>query len=345
MHIIRPIRQQDSEAFQQLALKASTGILTLPRNPERLQQKVVDSLKSFASQATSFDSGKYLFVLEDLENHHIEGCSAIQATAGIPGEEYYYKIETIKSPHRPIESIPAEHRLLVPSLMPVENASEVCTLFVSPVYQKAGIGKLLSLGRYLFIANHRERFKQRMMVEVRGVSDEAGISPFWEHVGRHFCDVDFEEFLALVESKKLSTQDVLPTHPIYYSLLPPSVQDVVGKAHAQSIPALKMLQKEGFDFFDGVDISDAGPKLYAEVNHIRSVKTAQKSKITAIRPHACDQETLRPQFASNLSIDFRACYAEVYPDSEAGVTLDAEAAKALQVTIGDSICYINVKST
>lgn len=344
MHILRPIQQQDSESLKKLAFTATSGILTLPRNPERLKQKMLNSLESFSSQTHPFGDGKYLFVLENLDKHHVEGCSAIHASAGIPGEEYYYKIEIIKTLCRPIENIPAEQKMLIPFIEPVENTSEICTLFLSPIYQQAGIGRLLSLGRFLFIANHRERFKKLIMAELRGVSDDKGIFPFWEYVGRRFCNVDFEEIMALLENKKLQAQDILPTYPIYYSLLPQPVQDIIGKTHMQTIPALKILQKEGFELLDGVDIADAGPKLYADIDNVRTVRLAQKNKITAIFSPYCDQETMRPYFASNLLVDFRACYAEVHPDINNGVAIDAQAAEALQVSIGDSICYVNTKS-
>lgn len=343
MHILRPIRKQDNDSINMLALTASSGILTLPRNPERIKQKVLDSIKTFSSATAPYGQGKYFFALENLENHHVVGCSAIYAAAGIPGEEFYYKYETINTTHRPIDSIPAEQKILVPTLEPVDDTSEICTLYLSPTYQHTGIGRLLSLGRFLYIATHRERFKKRIMAELRGVCDDAGISPFWEFLGRHFCNIDFEAFMALYESKILQAQDILPKYPIYCSLLPQSIQDVLGKTHSQTVPALKLLQKEGFEPLDGVDICDGGPKLYADIDHVRAIKFAQTSKIIGITPPQCEQETLRPYFASNLASDFKACYAEVHSDENNGITLDTKAAKALQVTIGDSICYVKTK--
>lgn len=339
MHIIRPIKIEDNESLNQFALSASSGLLTLTRNPKRLKQKLLDSIESFSSQSSPYGPGIYFFVLEDLDDHHIDGCSAIHAVAGIPGEEFYYKLEVIKPSRRPIENIPVEQKLLVPSVEPVENTSEICTLFLSPTSQKMGIGRLLSLGRFLYIANHRERFQKKIMAELRGVSDAEGISPFWECVGRHFCDIDYEEVMMLFESKTVHAQDLLAAYPIYHSFLPKSAQDVIGKTHIQTLPALKILQKEGFEPLDGVDICDAGPKFYAEIDSVRTVKTSQKAIIKGIMPPSSNQETLRPHFASNTTNEFRACYAEVHPDGGNGVFVDANAAEALQVSIGESICY------
>lgn len=343
MHIIRPIESKDHLSLYQLALSASAGILTLPKSKERLDQKIQNSLQSLASNKPPCTSSIYLFLLENLETKSVQGCCAIHASAGIPGEEYYYKIESIQTLRRPIDAIPAEQKLLVPHPQPIEDTSEVGTLFVNPNYRQAGIGRLLSLSRFLFIAIHRERFQKKVMAELRGLSLDGGIIPFWEHITKCFCPIDFEEFALLFENKTLRALDILPTYPIYYSLLPPSVQEAIGKTHENTMPALKILVREGFELLDGVDISDGGPKLYANIDDVRTVKFAKKGKVKQILLPQCEQETMRPHFASTLSIDFKVCYAEVHANSDKEITIDSEAARALQIDVGDSICYISVK--
>ena len=44
----------------------------------------------------------------------------------------------------------------------------------------AASGSLLARSRYLFIRQHRARFADRILAELRGVIDEAGGSPFWD---------------------------------------------------------------------------------------------------------------------------------------------------------------------
>src|SRR3546814_3733824 len=64
----------------------------------------------------------------------------------------------------------------------LEGSSEVGGLFLHPRERAEGLGLLLARSRYLFIRQHRARFGDRILAELRGVVDEAGASPFWDGV-------------------------------------------------------------------------------------------------------------------------------------------------------------------
>ena len=69
--------------------------------------------------------------------------------------------------------------------------SEHGSLLIGPGNRGAGIGRLASLGRLLFLADHPEPFADMIFAELRGVSDDAGNSPLWTALGRHFFDLPF----------------------------------------------------------------------------------------------------------------------------------------------------------
>ena len=73
-------------------------------------------------------------------------------------------------------------------------------LFLSPDYRKDDNGRLLSLARFLFMAEHIEYFDPIVIAEMRGVVDDHGHSPFWDAVGQHFFDIDFPkaDYLSMV---------------------------------------------------------------------------------------------------------------------------------------------------
>ncbi len=55
------------------------------------------------------------------------------------------------------------------------GSSELCTLFLDPQWRKEGNGYLLSKSRFLFMAAFRERFNEKVVAEMRGVIDRAGL--------------------------------------------------------------------------------------------------------------------------------------------------------------------------
>ena len=79
---------------------------------------------------------------------------------------------------------------------------------------------LLARSRYLFIAQHRARFADRILAELRGVIDEAGGSPFWDGVAGRFFGMNFQEadeFNAVHGNQFIA--DLMPKHPIYTAML------------------------------------------------------------------------------------------------------------------------------
>ncbi|MBA3602125.1 MAG: arginine N-succinyltransferase [Parachlamydiaceae bacterium] len=337
MHIIRPIASHDEQALLGLALSATPGILTLPRDPERIKQKLADSVKAFSSSDFSEDN-RYIFVLENLETHQIEGCSGILKSIN---QDTHYKIEVIENNNRLLNYIPPIQKLLRPQISN-ENISEIGTLFLSKNCRKSGLGRLLSMSRFLFVACFPEFFEKEFMAEMRGVVDPTGKSPFWEGVGRHFYDVDFETISAIYEANPKIVKEILPTYPIYWSLLAQETQDAIGKTHPDTVPALKMLESQGFSKCDWIDIIDGGPRVRAVTSEIQIIKTATHASVTQIIKDNLADSSVGIRLISNRKRDFRACYGIVIVD-EHGVTIDANTAKKLEIEKEEMICFSEEK--
>src|SRR3546814_14940523 len=75
----------------------------------------------------------------------------------------------------------------------LEGSSEVGGLFLHPRERADGLGLLLAPRRYLFIRQHRARFGDRILAELRGVVVEAGASTFWDWVAGRFFGMTFQE--------------------------------------------------------------------------------------------------------------------------------------------------------
>lgn len=336
MIIIRPITQKDQDIFVEFSFEAVLGMRNLPRNRDKLHEKILLSEKSFASEIQHPGSEEYLFVLEDLTTGRIGGTCGILAHVN-PTKSTYYRIESVPT-HAKHPSASKEMRILriVPTF---KDASEVCSLYLQPTFRHSGQGRLLSLSRFLFIAGHKERFHRKIIAEMRGFIDQRQISPFWQAVGRHFCDLSFVELMAQIDQDLISEREILPEYPIYIDLLPKEVQDILGKTHDASKPAIQMLQHEGFAFEGEIDTFEAGPIIKAYTSHIRSIKHSALIKIETT-PDLLNEES--EFILCNNQLDFRACYGYLEKHSTQTGIINVDVAEALRVKNGDTIRYVTL---
>ena len=192
MLVIRPIALTDLSPLEALSALTGYGLTTLPRDSALLRRRIRSSTRGF-EKLIDDDRPRgetYLFVLEDLATGKIAGTSGIVSKVGGFEPFYAYRIEM-----QVHESKMLNVRKEIRALHLVEDHDgpcEVGSLFLSPEYRRGGAGRLLSLCRFLFMAQFREYFDPEVIAEMRGVVDDNGHSPLWEALGRHF----FEAWLA-----------------------------------------------------------------------------------------------------------------------------------------------------
>ena len=333
MLIVRPVQKKDHVFIERFAPETLIGITSLPHDHERLLKKIDHSIKSFAKEVEGPSNEDYFFVLEDLSTSTVYGtCSILAGSENREG--YVYKI--VEDTQFPLTS---DHVKLLRPQTEELNHSELCGLYLEPTLRSHGSGRLLSLSRFLFIAAYPHRFHQRIIANLRGWIDENQNSPFWEAIGRHFCDLSFIDLMKKLDLGRHFIRKIVPHTPIYIDLLPKEVQEVIGKPHQKSKPALKMLQEEGFIFSNQVDLLDGGPFIEADLLSIRAIQQSRRLQVHAIS----DTPILPHDFLiSNDSIDFRACLGGVHFFSDQKVILDSATAKALEITTNDFIRFITL---
>src|SRR3546814_18939505 len=69
--------------------------------------------------------------------------------------------------------------------------------------------------------------------------------------------------------------DLMPKHPIYTAMLPESARAVIGMPHPNGRAAMRMLEKEGFQQGDYVDIFDGGPTMVVQTDQVRPLSDAE----------------------------------------------------------------------
>lgn len=269
---IRPIRDDDLPALERFAAEAGSGLTTLPTDTKRLREKIETSLRSF-SGGLGREDAHYTFILETPDGDAV-GTSTIAASVGMREPWYNFRVGTAVHASQEL-NLYQRHRTLILS-NDLTDSTELCSLFLRPAWRRHGNGTLLSKARFLFLAQFPELFQPRVIAEMRGRLDDCGKSPFWDGLGRHFFQMEFQQADTLVGTgHKSFIAEMLPRHTIYVDLLPPSAQEVIGAVHSETAPALRMLAEEGFSQHGYIDIFDAGPVVECETSRIRSVRESQ----------------------------------------------------------------------
>ena len=340
MLVIRPIVLQDLEQLESLSAHTGYGLTTLPRDSKLLARRIKASLRGF-EKLSDDDRPRgetYLFALEDLASGRIVGTSGIVAKVGGFDPFYAYRIETTVHESKMLNVRNEIHVLHLDKEH--DGPCEVGSLFLSPEYRGSGAGRLLSLSRFLFMAQFPEYFDPEVIAEMRGVVDDLGHSPFWDAVGRHFFDIDYPtaDYLSMVNKRFIA--DLMPKHPIYIPLLPPEAQAVIGKVHEQTEPAMRMLEHEGFRKSGRVDIFDGGPVVRCALADIRSVRTSILAPISEVADEPLNAE---PQLICNARQDFRACQGPLQLLPDGTVRIGIQQAMALGMRVGDSVRFVSLR--
>jgi arginine N-succinyltransferase len=335
---VRPIAMSDLATLVDLASRAGVGLTTLPSNEALLARRIEISNASFAGEADRADE-MFMFVLCDTATGEVVGTAAIATAVGLRQAFYSYRVGL---------TVHASEELGIFTQTPTlflsndhTGNSELCSLFLDPEYRKGRNGSLLSKSRFLFIADFKARFSKTIIAELRGLSDANGRSPFWDGVGRHFFSMEFSRADYLTGlGKKSFVAELMPKHPLYSSLLSKEAQEAIGKTHELTRPAQAMLEEEGFEYENHVDIFDAGPTVECDVDKIGAVA---KSQIYAVQITEDPLSTLSDParsmswLVSNRRFADYRCALVRQGLAASHFTLDPETAATLDVRAGDSV--------
>ena len=338
MKIIRPIRLTDLDALVRLAQGAGTGFTSLPPLPEYLRKKIELSEHSFAAEVNTAGHQRYMFVMEDPQTGHVGGCCAIEAACGL--DEPFYNFHVGLTVH-------ASRELGIYNRTPTlylsndyTGCSVLVSLYLAPEFRGGNAGRLLSKCRFAFMAQWPQRFAPRVIAEMRGVSDEDGRSPFWEGLGRHFFTIDYGRAEHTVGmGNKAFIAELMPRHPIYTVLLSQEAQSVMGRVHAHTAPAMKLLEEEGFRYQSYIDIFDGGPTVEAPLTEIRSVR---RSRELVARIGTVADDSSPCLLASTRFKDFRCVLAGAQLE-DGGIAISPAAASALQLEEGELLRVVPLR--
>lgn len=329
--VVRQSKPSDLSQVLALIKCMGYGITSLPAIKEIIAEKITRSAKSFEKSVTEPQDEIYFFVMEDLKSKKIVGCCGILAQAGFDQPFYNYKVTQQIRESKFLRVVHKNH--LLHMVNDYQNLTEIGMLFLLPEHRHHYLGQLLSRCRFLYIAENKRRFTEKIIVEIRGVIDAKGSSPFWKALGGKFIDLSFLEVDSLIaQGKQQFVADLMPTSSIYVPLLPETAQRIIGKPHKDSAPALTMLKKEGFEFDNYINIFEGGPCLVLPVKYGLTINHSQRVIVKEISKNLKSASHL----IATVDKEFRACVGQIKINAD-GASLCAQTASALRVGVGESL--------
>ncbi|HVF93100.1 MAG TPA: arginine N-succinyltransferase [Sphingomonas sp.] len=332
--LIRAAAESDLQHLYEMAKLTGGGFTNLPPDRRALATKVERSATAFARDEDSITDELFVLVLENLETGEVRGTCQLFTQVGQRHPFYSYRLGTLTQHSEHLKrTFRAEMLALTTDL---EGACEVGGLFLHPGERAGGLGLLLARSRYLFIRAHRARFADRILAELRGVIDEAGGSPFWDGLAGRFFGMNFQDadqFNAINGHQFIA--DLMPKHPIYTAMLSETARAAIGLPHPSGRAAMRMLENEGFQYENYVDIFDGGPTMTTRTDRVRSIADSREARIVAIDNDGGTEALV----ATGRLADFRCAYGKVRPVGD-GIVLSADCAGALGVGEDDVVLHV-----
>ena len=271
MFLLRSISLDDLDDLYELSGKVF--FINLPHDKKIIEQKINKSLKCFQKPTQDLSENYYIFALEDTSTNKLIGVSMIHAQHGTAKAPHFFL--RVGNEHKYSQSINTGfvHGTLKLDL-DTNGPTEIGGLVVNPDYRgnPYKLGKQISFVRFLYMALHKDRFKETILSELMPPLDADGNSPLWEALGRRFLNMDYGEADVLSRTNKEFILSLFPSDNIYMTLLPYEARNAIGQVGKDTLPVKKMLESIGFEYMNEVDPFDGGPHYKCELDNIKLIK-------------------------------------------------------------------------
>ncbi|NNC23183.1 arginine N-succinyltransferase [Salinisphaera sp. USBA-960] len=335
--VVRPAALTDLDSLVALASQAQPPLTNLPAHRERLGQRIEQSVADLARTVTSPGAEYYVFVVEDQRHdgeRRVVGTASLRARTGAREAYYTWRREMLIHASQQLD---VRREVAILSLShELSAASLLCAYALADEYRNTPAERLLRRARLAFAAQHPERFTQQMAVAMPGWLDADGYSPFWESVGRHFFDRDFQAMneLAGVHSKSFIAE-IMPPFPLYESLLSEAGRASIGTVHQTHDGAMEDLTAEGFRASRHIDLFDGGLILETPVEHLHAKRYSQWHPVRAV--DYVDPSLWKSALVANQqTTDFRCTLVPYACSATHTLGLQQATLSALDVTPGEA---------
>jgi arginine N-succinyltransferase len=287
LYLIRDGQKSDLPGLRKLASVLDT--VNLPDDEKELSSILEKSARSFDGRIRDPFEREYLFVMEDARSEKLVGTSLIIAQHGTRDAPHIF-FDVYEKEHYS-HSVDRHFRHRVLSIgYNFDGPTEIGGLVVDPQFRGQGKpGKQLSYVRFLYIAMHRPRFRDRILVELLPRLEEDGRSPLWEALGRKFTGLSYQDADRLSRENKEFIQQLFPPGEIYATIFSQKIQDAIGEVGPESGGAKGMLTRIGFRYDERIDPFDGGPHYSAPSELIEPIRRFRRARLSPHRlPEAGD---------------------------------------------------------
>jgi len=342
---IRGVLPRDHENLVRVARHLNS--VNLPDDPEAVQSIIDQSVRSFSGGEKNPRRTEFVFALEDLEQQRVVGTSMIFGQLGRRDAPYIYfdvrdeeKYSTTLDRHF--------HHTVLRIGYSYDGPTEIGGIVLLPEYRLGAerLGQFLSYVRFLFIAMHRDRFRDEVLAELLPPLEPDGTSHLWEALGRHFTGLSYMEADKLSKKNKEFIKGLFPEGDVYASLLPKEAQQVIGEVGPQTKGVEKLLERIGFRYCERIDPFDGGPHFLANTDEIALVQESRKANIVELWQEEPPRSTA-PRHRALIATEgkeppyFRAVMVP-HEERGEGIVLRADDAASIEAKIGDEVMVLSI---
>jgi len=341
VYVIRDGQKSDLPGLRKLASELNT--VNLPDDERDLTSILDRSARSFDGRIRDSFEREYLFVMEETRTGKVVGSSLIIAQHGTRDAPHIFFDVYEKEHYSSSVDRHFRHRVLSIGYN-FDGPTEIGGLVVDPQFRGHGKpGKQLSYVRFLYVAMHRPRFRDRILVELLPRLEEEGRSPLWEALGRKFTGLSYQDADRLSRENKEFIQQLFPPGEIYATLFTQKIQEAIGEVGPESVGARAMLTKIGFRYDERIDPFDGGPHYSAPTELIEPIRRFRRSKLGRQRLPAAAEASPGSVEERLVSVErtqgrnhFRSVRA-ICAFRDAEVQLPATAVEALEAEDGERL--------
>ncbi len=344
MFLFRDIAPADLDDLQRAA--AHLDSVNLPDDRPSLAAIIERSRASFAEELPVADRC-FVFVTTDGRDGPVLGTSMIFAQHGSRRAPHVFFDVLSEERYSETLDLHFAHRVLRIGYN-YKGLTEVGGLVLRPELRghPERLGRSLAYVRFLYLARHRTLFREEVLSELMPPLEPDGTSLLWESLGRKFTGLSYQEADRLSQTNKEFIRALFPQDPIYVTLLPPHVQELIGQVGPETRGVEKMLRAIGFSYAHRIDPFDGGPHFHAPTDDITLVRAAGAARVadrTAPEPTSPLRTVLvareRPDWPRFVAVRTEAPWPAA-PRPDARIDLPEEARRALDLVSGDEVAVL-----
>ncbi|MEM7677783.1 MAG: arginine N-succinyltransferase [Myxococcota bacterium] len=275
-YLIREVETNDLDELYRLAQHLNS--VNFPHDKLSLEKMIEASQRSFAGRMDPPFEACYMFVLSPEDDpFRLAGTSTIVAQHGTPSAPHVYF--DVLEDERYSTTLDRHFRHTTLRLgFSYQGPTEIGALVLDPELRSGGLGKPLSFVRFVFMAMYRERFRDEVIAELMPPLEADGRSRLWEHIGRRFTDLDYQEADKLSQANKEFIISLFPMQ-MNATLLPEDVRALIGEVGENTRGVRRMLESIGFEYVQRIDPFDGGPHFHAKTDDITIIHSTRPGRV------------------------------------------------------------------